>query len=166
MSAALLDSSAVAVLAKLDGYMAAAGYDTAHPWRAEISEATKTNSPPHGISVNAPYSQAHIPIDEVDDHIMMRSKQLAAILAIIPTAGYSPQMISLLGQMADNLVAEVRRADGGSPLAGQIASQLAELLLMIQGEQGPCDLLWLCQQIANELYEVMAATLEEEEALR
>lgn len=161
MSAAVPASSSASVLNKLDGYMAAAGYDTDHPWRAEISEAV-ANLPSHGISANAPYSQAHIPFAEINDHIIMRSKQLAAILAVIPTAGYSPQMISLVGQMADNLVAEVRRADGGSPLAGQIASQLAELLLMIQGSQGPCDLLWLCQQIANELDETMSAMCEEE----
>lgn len=39
MSAAVLALSAVAVLAKLDGYMAAAGYDTDHPWRCEIGAA-------------------------------------------------------------------------------------------------------------------------------
>lgn len=148
-----------AALTKLDGYMAAAGYDTDHPWRSEIATALAYPTS-DGITVSAPYSQAHIPFAEVSDHIMMRSKQIAAILAVIPTAGYSAQMISLVGQLADNLVVEVRRADGGSPLAGQIASQLAELLLMIQGEQGPCDLLWLCQQIANELDEVIPAAAE------
>lgn len=39
MTAAACMSSGASVLNKLDGYMAAAGYDTDHPWRSEIATA-------------------------------------------------------------------------------------------------------------------------------
>lgn len=104
-----------------------------------------------GIVVNAPYSQVHIPATDADDHIIMRAKQLSSILRVMPVAGYSDQMIQLLRQMADDLVEAIRRGNGGALLAGQ----LAELLLMIQGAEGACDILWLCQQIANEIDETM-----------
>lgn len=101
--------------------------------------------------VNAPYSQVRIPAMDADDHIIMRAKQLSAILRVMPVADYSGQMIQLLRQMADDLVEAIRHGNGGELLAGQ----LAELLLMIQGAKGACDILWLCQQIANEIDETM-----------
>lgn len=108
-----------------------------------------------GIIVSAPYSQVHIPALDADDHIIMRAKQLSAVLRVMPVAGYSENMIQLVRQMAEDLVKAIKRGDGG-PL---LASQLAELLLMIQGAEGPCDMLWLCQQIANEIDEAMSAML-------
>lgn len=39
MNAAASTSSAIAVLARLDSYMAASGYDAEHPWRSEIVAA-------------------------------------------------------------------------------------------------------------------------------
>jgi tryptophanyl-tRNA synthetase len=108
-----------------------------------------------GFVVSAPYSQVHIPALDADDHIIMRARQLSAILRVMPVADYSEQMIQLLRQLAEDLVKAIKRADGG-PL---LASQLAELLLMVQGEEGPCDMLWLCQQIANEIDETMSGML-------
>jgi len=48
--------TATAVLANLDRYMAAAGYDSDHPWRAEIATAT---------------GKGHAAADAVDDIIMV-----------------------------------------------------------------------------------------------
>jgi hypothetical protein len=48
--------TASAVLANLDRYMAASGYDADHPWRAEIATAT---------------GSGHAATDAVDDIIMM-----------------------------------------------------------------------------------------------
>lgn len=36
------EAAAVAILQKLDGYMAASGYDADHPWRREIASASET----------------------------------------------------------------------------------------------------------------------------
>jgi hypothetical protein len=107
--------------------------------------------------VSAPYSQVHIPALDADDHIEMRSQQLSAILRLMPVGDYSEQMILLVRRLAEDLVEEIKRGDGGQLLAGQVA----ELLLVIQGENGACHLLWLCQQIANELDEAIHGMLEE-----
>jgi hypothetical protein len=104
-----------------------------------------------GFMVNAPYSQVHIPTSDAGEHIEMRAKQMAAILRVMPVADYSGPMVRLVGQMADSLVDAIQGEDD----AALLAIQLAELLLMIQGVNGPCDLLWLCQQIANEIVETM-----------
>jgi hypothetical protein len=121
---------------------------------AQIGLTTAT-APERGFVVRAPYSQVHIPALDADDHIIMRARQLSAILRVMPVADYSEQMIQLLRQLAEDLVKAIKRADGG-PL---LASQLAELLLMVQGREGPCDMLWLCQQIANEIDETMSGML-------
>ncbi|MDB4873335.1 MAG: hypothetical protein JWL97_4339 [Gemmatimonadales bacterium] len=127
---------------------------------AQIGLTTAT-APERGFVVRAPYSQVHIPALEADDHIIMRAKQLAAILRLMPVGDYSEQMILLARKLADDLVKEVRRCDGGQLLAGQ----LAELLLMIEGPDGACDILWLCQQIAKELDETIPRLLEEGSAV-
>jgi hypothetical protein len=123
-------------------------------------DLTAAATPERSFVVSAPYSQVRIPALDAEDHIFMRARQLSAVLGVMPIADYSEQMILLVRQLAEDLVEEIKRGDGGQLLAGQ----LAELLLMIQGEQGPCDLLWLCQQIANELDEMMPRLLEEGDA--
>lgn len=52
MNAAVPASSAVAVLTRLDGYMASTGYDTDHPWRSEIA-ASIAHSTSISIAMNA-----------------------------------------------------------------------------------------------------------------
>lgn len=110
-----------------------------------------------GFVVNAPYSQVHITTSNAEGHIIMRAEQLSAILRVMPVAGYSEKMIRLVSRLADDLVEAIKCVDGAPLLAGQ----LAELLLMIQGSDGPGDLLWLCQQIANEIDETMSGMIRE-----
>lgn len=113
------------------------------------------------IVVRAPYSQVLISHEEADDHIIMRARQLFAILHVMPIEGYSENMIRLASRLADDLVRAIKgngNGDGDGPL---LASQLSELLLKIQGDGGPCDLLWLCQQIADELDETMSSMITE-----
>lgn len=121
-------------------------------------DLTAAAVPVQGVVFRAPYSQVYIPHEEADDHIIMRARQLSAILHVMPIAGYSENMIRLASRLADDLVQAIKSSGEGSLLA----SQLAELLLKIQGDGGPCDLLWLCQQIADELDETMSAVIEEE----
>jgi hypothetical protein len=112
--------------------------------------------PAPDIIVSAPYSRVRIDATEAADHIGMRARQLAAILHVMPTAGYSEPMAQLASRLARDLVAEIE-AGGGALLA----AQLAELLLVIQDDNGPCVLLWLCQQIANELDEAILGMITE-----
>lgn len=122
-------------------------------------DLTSASVPAQGIVFRAPYSQVHIPLEEADDHIIMRVRQLSAILRVMPIADYSESMIRLASRLADDLVRAIKgNGDGDGPL---LASQLSELLLKIQGDGGPCDLLWLCQQIADELDETMSSMVTE-----
>lgn len=120
-------------------------------------DLTAAAVPAQGIVFRAPYSQVHIPHEEADDHIIMRARQLSAILRAMPIADYSESMIRLASRLADELMQAIKSNGEGSLLA----SQLAELLLKIQGDGGPCDLLWLCQQIADELDETMSSMVTE-----
>lgn len=109
------------------------------------------------VIVTAPYSQVHIRVLEADDHIIMRTKQLAACLRHMPVADYSEPMVLLLRKLADDLVQAVRTGDG----AALLASQLAELMISTQGSNGPCDVLWLCQQLGDEIDATISGMPEE-----
>lgn len=63
MTAAATSSSASA-LNKLDGYMAAAGYDTDHPWRSEVASALSTSaaSEANNASMSATVTPSQCPI--------------------------------------------------------------------------------------------------------
>ena len=151
------------MLITLDAQMSASGYASDHPWRLQLMAARSSATVGCAVSIGAeasaiivpsPYSQTHIG-DDLSDHLNMRARQLSAVLHVLPVGGYSDQMVQLAKRVACDLVASIRGdltgriSDeyGGSLLAGQ----LAELLLMIQSDDGPCDLLWLCQQIADEI---------------
>jgi hypothetical protein len=110
-----------------------------------------------GFVVRAPYCEVHIPTRDAGEHIEMRAKQMAAILRVMPIANYSAPMVRLVGQMANSLVEAIQGGDD----AALLATQLAEILLMIQGVDGPCDLLWLCQQIASEIDETVSDMIRE-----
>lgn len=117
--------------------------------------AAKVSTP--SFVVRAPYCDVHIPTRNAGEHIEMRAKQIAAILRVMPVADYSASMFRLVGQMANSLVEAIQGGDD----AALLATQLAEILLMIQGENGPCDLLWLCQQIASEIDETISGMIRE-----
>lgn len=118
-----------------------------------LDDLTTSAAPESAYSFTAPYSTVHIPAFDIEDHIGMRAGQLAALLPVIPVADYSSQMLSLAGRLANELDAPSDRRQADVLVAGQ----LAELLLRIQGEHGPCDLLWLAQQIADEILEIVTA---------
>lgn len=98
----------------------------------------------------APYSEVRVAAFDLDDQIGMRAGQLAAILRVIPVANHSAPMLSLAGRLADELKAQSKRD-------ALVAGQLAELLLRAQCQDGPCDLLWLAQQLSDEVAELTAA---------
>jgi hypothetical protein len=112
--------------------------------------------PEPDIILSAPYSQVHVSASAAGEHIDMRARQLAAILGVMPLAAYSVPMVQLASRLAGDLVTEIE-AGGGALLA----AQLAELLLMIQNEDGPCHLLWLSQQIADEIDEAISGMIKE-----
>ncbi|NML61797.1 hypothetical protein HHL21_12040 [Massilia sp. RP-1-19] len=103
----------------------------------------------------APYSTVHVAAFDREDQIGMRAGQLAAILRVIPVGNHSAPMISLAGRLADELKAQSNRD-------ALVADQLAELLLRAQCQDGPCDLLWLAQQLADEISELVDVIVRNE----
>lgn len=122
-----------------------------------VKDCTAPAAPERHFAFVAPYSTVHAQASDVADHVGMRASQLAALLHVLPTTDYSAQMILLAARLAHELDEQVKRGEGES----LIANQLAELLLRVQGEDGPCHLLWLCQQIADELAAAIQLTTEQ-----
>jgi hypothetical protein len=154
-------------LAKLNGYMEAAGYAADHPWRLEI--ASTLNSPAKKAAddeVEAPKNPfvftggVHCVIEildlEVDDRINLLTGQLAEILRVMSPDGYYPHIAHIIqttAEMAAELAEKVRRGIDGLALADDIR----ELLYMIQDEKRTDHVHWLCQQIVEELVFIFAA---------
>lgn len=129
--------------------------------RSDIGAAEDLTTPAaseHCLIFTAPYSRVSIPASDVDDHTGMRAGQLAALLRVIPVANHSGKMLSLAGRLADELNEQLKSGQNDAVLAGQVA----ELLLRAQGEDGPCDLLWLVQQLADEISALAAAIAQNE----
>lgn len=160
MSAAVPASSAIAALTRLDGYMAAAGYDTDHPWRLEIASTQNVapaNAPTGEIATKrtsfvspGAHCTVHVRDIDVDDRIDLLTAQLVAILRVLPSDGYAPhiaRVIQMTAQTADELFAKARNGEDGT----SVLSDIAELLDMIQDDDRTDHLHWLCQQITNEL---------------
>lgn len=109
------------------------------------------------VIFTAPYSIVRIPVFDLDDHVGMRAGQLAALVRAIPRDDYPVTLMRMAAQLADELNGQLKNGQGEAALAGE----LAELLLRAQGS-GPCDLLWLAQQIADEISAVVTAIARNE----
>lgn len=108
------------------------------------------------LVVELPYSTASIKAINFEDQADMRVRQAACILRLLPDDSYSTPMLYLARRVADDLVAAA-----GPKAAVMLASQLAELLRLLQGDEfGPCDLLWAAQQAADEARAIFDAVHE------
>lgn len=156
-------AAATAILCNLDGYMAAAGYDTDHPWRREISTAL-----PPSVQVEAreadvrvvhtPFGLMHVCRTEASDHASMRARQLAGLLALMSGAGDASDLTRLCARISAEVAESIRLVlcDRTSTFDNEPAlqtRQIAHLLVAVQPEDGPSEILWLAQQLANELGE-------------
>lgn len=110
-------------------------------------------APECACTFTAPYSTVSVSAFDLDDHIGMRAAQLAALVHVIPAGNHAAKMLSLAGRLAYELKDQLKRGQSDAVLADQVA----ELLLRAQGEDGPCDLLWLGQQLADEISALVAA---------
>lgn len=105
-----------AVLAKLDGYMAAAGYDTDHPWRSEISMA---------LAVPVPTAHA---TDTV----------LAAAADIDTASGIIVDLLKLAeGQFG--IDGDICRARSAVRAVGRYVDDIMEFTAVIENAGGPMD---------------------------
>ena len=147
------------VLVNLDGYMAAAGYGADHPWRREIGAALRPapQAKQQGISsvvLRTPYGRLYINHTEENEHADMRAKQLAGLLALMSGADGSDDMLRLAAKLSAEAGEAIRMLCSQVPNIGDAAlasRQIAQLLLLIQPEEGADDMLWLAIQLANEL---------------
>lgn len=163
-------AQAKAILCNLDGYMAAAGYDTDHPWRREISTAlvpsAKVEAQEAGILVvHTPFGLMQVARTEACDHASMRARQLSGLLALMSGADEADDMLRLCARIGEEVAESLRRflRDRTSTFDDELAlqtRQIAHLLVAVQPEDGPSEILWLAQQLANELGETVAWILE------
>jgi hypothetical protein len=119
----------------------------------------------HGATVlSAPFGQMHVNPGDEADHAIMRSRQLAGLLALMSDADESDAMVRLAARLGAGVAETIRRAlcDGTQDL-GAIAPQTREIagvLIASQPSAGPSDMLWLAQQLADELVDTVAGVLD------
>jgi hypothetical protein len=148
-----------ATLTKLDGYMAAAGYDAGHAWRVEIA-ASLALPESTDVTVCAPYSSVRIPMTDAEDHAIMKAKQLSFCINHMPVGAYSEPIVLLARRLADELVPATRAGNGAALLIGQ----LDDILRLVAGDADHCDVLWMCRQLVDEVQETVFALDAEKEA--
>lgn len=108
------------------------------------------------IVIRAPYCTLHLPKLSFADHVSMRSGALAEILRLMSADDPGNCMTSLSARLAD----ELRGAYRDIQNALLLTKQIVEILRNEQTDEGPGDLLWLCQQIADELCSVLGAMMD------
>lgn len=123
-----------------------------------MSASGKAASPP-AIVLVAPYGSLHIDdTSAASDHAIMRARQLSASLRNMPDGEYSAPLLSLARQLAEQLVQEIKACNPAR--SSSLATQLASLLLAVQNDEtGPCDILWLAQQMADEIVGALCGML-------
>jgi dsDNA-binding SOS-regulon protein len=118
--------------------------------------AAKPNQP--YIVLQVPYGTLHIDRRGADDHLGMRADQLSELLAYM--SGSNDEHDPMLS-LAEDLASQVRdcigmsNSDRASQVALRWAEQAVRLLHLIQPDEGPGPSLWLAQQLANELNDLM-----------
>ena len=158
---------AIETLVKLDGYMAASGYESDHPWRREIGAGLLLSAKVEqreisSLVIRTPFGAMHVDRTDEADHASMRVRQLAALLALMCSADEVDGMLHLAARISAEASAAIHRVLYGctstfdKELAAQ-TSQIAQLLILIQPEKGPDDMLWLAQQLADELADTVAS---------
>jgi hypothetical protein len=145
-------ASAASTLAKMDGYLAATGHADTHPWRVEIA-ASLVLPESTDVIVCAPYSSVHIPMRDAEDHAILKAKQLAFCIKHMPVGAYSEPIVQLARRLADELVLATRAGNGAALLIGQ----LDDILRLVAGDAGHCDVVWMCRQLVDEVQETVFA---------
>jgi len=144
-------------LCNLNGYLAAAGHGVDHPWRLEIARGLAEAVLPPGacrtdhVAIDQPYSTTLVDLTNIADQLSMRSAQLRGVLFAMMVDPEADIMAPLAYELAADLAEDVR----ANFLTSKCPQQLSHLLLLIQNEDGPNDMLWLAQQIADELVELI-----------
>lgn len=146
MSAASPAALSVAVLTNLDGYMAAAGYDTAHPWRSEIAAALAIPAP---IPSQCPIHHATSALDSIEWGISVIDEVASMVDGIHAISELSLDGVTLaklkkrmtsLNRMA---LLTVRFADGRSDILGEIRDQAQETVEKLNLSLSEC---WMSAQ--------------------
>ncbi|MFC0131389.1 hypothetical protein CR105_03105 [Massilia eurypsychrophila] len=110
------------------------------------------------IVLRTPYGSMHIDPAEADDHAIMRVRQLSGLLALMSDSDSTDDMLRLAAKLSaemGNVVSQIRSIEGSVEL-GQLARQTAQILLAFQPTEGPSHMLWLAQQLADELVGTIA----------
>lgn len=126
----------------------AEGRTGALPW-----PSNRYRGPLGATAHKTPYSTVLINPQDLLDQATMRSVQLAAVLGTMPSASYPAPLILLALKLALDIAPVLENRGDGQEIAGQLAA----LLHSLDGEDGPCDLLWLCQQMADEVRAIAVA---------
>lgn len=123
-------------------------------WRACTRPGEADPSKPVLI-IDAPYCSLHMTARNFVDHVDMRKAALAEMLRLM--AGDEPDnfMISLCMRLAGDLCNSWEDV----PRALTITKQLSEILLQEQTTSAATDLLWHCQQMADEVRAILGAIL-------
>ena len=124
-----------------------------------MNHAETASLAPAPLELSAPYCSVHIAEANFIDHVSMRAAQLGEVLRM--TAVEHPDNFML--KLCARLSGELRSACGNLPECDSLvlATQIAEICLSEQeDDDGPGDLLWLCQQMADELREILNAMVQ------
>ena len=120
-----------------------------------MNHAETASLEPAQLVLSAPYCTVNIAEINFTDHVGMRAAQLGEVLRMM--AGEHPDSFML--KLCARLSGELRSsAYNNLPESLVLAKQIAEICLCEQDDDdGPNDLLWLCQQMAGELREILSA---------
>lgn len=124
-----------------------------------MNHAETASLAPAPLVLGAPYCSVQIDAVQFIDHVSMRAAQLREVLRM--TAAEHPDNFML--KLCARLSGELRSACGNLPECESLilATQIAEICLSEQEDNdGPGDLLWLCQQMADELREILSAMVQ------
>lgn len=112
---------------------------------------------PATLVLSAPYCSVHFAAVSFVDHVSMRAAQLGEVLRMMAAEHSENFMLTLCARLSG----ELRSAYSNLPEALILAKQIAEICLSEQDDDdGPSDLLWLCQQMADELREILNAMVQ------
>ena len=124
-----------------------------------MNHAETASLAPASLVLSAPYCSVHIAEAKFMDHVSMRAAQLGEVLRMMSVEHPDNFMLKLCARLS----AELRAAFDNLPNAESLvlATQIAEICLSEQDDNdGPGDLLWLCQQMADELREILNAMVQ------
>lgn len=121
-----------------------------------MNHAETASLAPAKLVLSAPYCSVHLAEINFIDHVSMRAAQLGEVLRMMAVEHSDNFMLKLCARLGG----ELRAAYSDLPQAFVLAQQIAEICLSEQDDDGPGDLLWLCQQMAGELREILYAMVQ------